>query len=118
MEERFTAILERFLTLPLDSLRTALVHASDLLAAELKADKVDAFLYQPESDSLRAVGTSTQPLSLAQRRAGLDVLPVANGGRAVEVFQTGEPHLGSNTAEDPGELIGIREKLGVRSQLA
>ena len=32
-------------------------------------------------------------LSARERRIGMDRLPLANGGRVVEVYQTGEPYL-------------------------
>lgn len=117
MEERFTAVLERLLAIPLESLQIALIEACDVVAKELSADKVDAFLYQPPNDTLVAIGTSTQPLSMKQRQHGLHILPVANGGRVVRVYATGEPYLDGHVDRDPDELLGIRETLAVRSQV-
>ena len=54
----------------------ALTHSCDVIAEALKADKVDAFLYDPAKDTLIALGSSTQPLSMLQRKLGLDLLPV------------------------------------------
>jgi hypothetical protein len=68
---RHLATLERLLAVP----------AADLEVAG--ADKVDAFLYDRSRDSLVALGSCNQPLSILQRRHGLDGLPVSNGGRTV-----------------------------------
>ena len=117
MEERLTAVLERLLAIPLESLQIALMEAADLIASELRADKVDAFLYQAGNDTLLAVGTSTQPLSMRQRQHGLHVLPISNGGKVVQVYQTGEPHLTGRLDRELDEVLGIRETLKVRSQV-
>lgn len=117
MEERFTLVLERLLAIPLESLEGALIEASDVVASELNVDKVDAFLHQPQTDTLVAVGTSTQPLSMKQRQHGLHVLQVANGGSVVRVWNTGEPHLCNRVDKDKDELLGVRETLAIRSEL-
>ena len=109
--------LERLLALPAADLKVSLGQASDIMAATLDADKVDAFLYDESRDSLVALGTSNQPLSLLQRQHGLDVLPLANGGRVVQVFQNGQTVLTGHLENDPEELPGIKETLRVRSQI-
>ena len=109
--------LERLLALPAADLKVSLGQASDIMAASLDADKVDAFLYDESRDSLVALGTSNQPLSLLQRQHGLDVLPLANGGRVVQVFQNGQTVLTGHLENDPEELPGIKETLRVRSQI-
>ena len=103
---------ESLLALPSTELPSTLIHACNLVASALRADKVDAFLFDPAKASLVAVGTSTQPLSGLQRRLGLDVLAVANGGRVVHVFQTGETFLTGALDRDHEELRGVREALG------
>jgi two-component system OmpR family sensor kinase len=110
--------LEQLLELSSADLGLALAQASDLVAAALKADKVDMFMYEPARDSLVALGSSHQPLSDLQRRHGLDVLPVSNGGRAVQAFQEARTFMSGHTDRDPEELRGIKEALGVRSTLA
>jgi signal transduction histidine kinase len=109
--------LQRLLEIPAADLKVALSQACDAVAAALNADKVDAFIYQPESDCLVALGSSTQPLSAKQRRHGLDVLHVSNGGRVVRVFQTGETYVTGHLEEDADELRGVREVLEVRSTI-
>jgi two-component system, OmpR family, sensor kinase len=114
---RLLDTLERLLTLPGADLKRTLSHATNLVAEATSADKVDAFLYDSTRDSLVAVGTSDQPLSAKQRRLGLDVLPVSNGGRVVDVYQTGRTFVTGRLDQDVDELRGIKEGLGVRSQI-
>lgn len=116
--QRLLDVLEQLLQLPGADLKATLLHVSDVIARVSGADKVDAFLYDPRRDSLVAVGSSTQPLSMLQRELGLDVLAVSNGGRVVQVFKTGETFFSGRLDEDPVELPGIREALKVRSHLA
>ena len=114
---RLLDTLERLLQSPAADLRIALSHAADAVAEALRADKVDAFLYEPSRDSLVAVGTSNQPLSGLQRRLGLDVLPLSNGGRVVHVFNTGATFVTGHLERDMEELRGVREGLRIRSKI-
>ena len=109
--------LEALLAFPASGLVSSLTHACNLVATALKADKVDAFLFDERKATLAAIGTSTQPLSDLQKRLGLDVLPVANGGRVVEVFQTGITFVTGHLENDTDELAGVRDALKVRSQI-
>jgi signal transduction histidine kinase len=116
--ERHLSTLQRLLEIPATDLKSALTHASDALAAAVRADKVDAFILDPARDSLVAVGTSTQPLSVLERQLGLDVLPLSNGGTTVDVFRGGRIFHSGNLVADEGELRGIREGLKVQSIVA
>jgi two-component system OmpR family sensor kinase len=109
--------LERLLALPAADLRVSLSEASDIIATALDADKVDAFLYEESRDSLVAVGTSNQPLSALEKKLGLDVLQLSNGGRVVQVFMTGQTFVTGHLQDDPTELRGVKEGLGVQSKL-
>jgi signal transduction histidine kinase len=109
--------LQRLLAIPAGDLHTALTHACNALAEAFSADKVDAFLYDESRDSLVALGASTQPLSNLQRSLGLDVLPVSNGGRVVGVYKTGKVFRTGDLQNDPDELRGIKEGLGIQSKL-
>lgn len=109
--------LERLLDIPSADLKTALTLACHAIALAMRADKVDAFLLDPSTSSLAAIGTSNQPLSQMQRKAGLDVLPIANGGRVVHVFETKAPFRTGRLTEDPGELKGVREVLEIDSKV-
>lgn len=109
--------LEHLLAIQATSLPAALTEASNVLAVTFQADKIDVFLYDEDKTSLIAVGTSETPMGRLQRQLGLHWLPVANGGRMVEVFQSGQPHHDGHVDEDREELRGIREALGVRSQM-
>jgi signal transduction histidine kinase len=117
LSERQLSLLEALLRLPAGDMKAALSHASDLLAKATCADKIDAFLYDADRDSLVAVGTSTQPLSARQKQLGLDVLPLSNGGRTVEVYQTGNTFVTGHLENDEEEVRGVREALNVRSEL-
>ncbi|HYN89603.1 MAG TPA: GAF domain-containing sensor histidine kinase, partial [Ardenticatenaceae bacterium] len=116
--ERRLATLERLLASRATDVKMALGEASDQVAAALDADKVDAFLYDPTVDTLLAVGTSFTPMGRRQHALGLNRLPISNGGRAVEVYQGGQPFRTGQADQDPIELPGIREELGVRSTIA
>jgi two-component system, OmpR family, sensor kinase len=115
--QRALDMLESLLQLPAGDLKATLTHVADLLAHATGADKVDAFLYDPARDSLVAIGTSTQPLSALERKLGLDVLPLANRGCAVHAFQSGKTFFTGNLEAEAGELVGVKEALGVRSTI-
>lgn len=114
---RLLETLERLLEVPAADLKVTLTAVCDVVARATGCDKVDAFLYDPARDSLYALGTSTQPLSSLQRKLGLDVLPVTNGGRVVQVFETGRTFVTGRLQDDPEELRGIKEGLKIRSKL-
>ncbi|HEX7053287.1 MAG TPA: GAF domain-containing sensor histidine kinase [Burkholderiales bacterium] len=117
LSQRLLDVLEQLLQIPGGDLRATLSRVSDVLARSSGADKVDAFLYDPGRDSLVAVGSSTQPMSQLQRQLGLDVLPLSNGGRAVEVYRTGKTFCSGRIEQDGAELPGIRDALKVRSEI-
>jgi two-component system OmpR family sensor kinase len=110
-------ILGRLLAIEVADLEMALTHSCNVIAEALKADKVDAFLYEPAKDTLIALGSSTQPLSILQRKIGLDMLPVSNGGRVVYVYQTGQTFVTGRLDEDPEELRGVKLGLKIRSKI-
>src|SRR5688572_7189004 len=115
--DRLLETLQRLLSIQTPELRPSLDQASDLVATALNADKVDVFLYEAESDSLVAMGTSDTEMGHAQHRAGLNRQPVANNGPAVAVFQTGEPYLNGAADQDPDQLKGMVRRLEVCSEL-
>jgi two-component system, OmpR family, sensor kinase len=115
--ERMMGLLEGLLRIQSGSLESTLAHACDLVAAATGADKIDAFLYDPARDSLVALGTSNQPLSALQRKLGLNVLQLSNGGQTVAVYKTGNTYFCNRVGEDTDELLGIKEALGVRSEI-
>ncbi len=114
----FLTTLERLLAIQATAVKPALDEASTLIAHALRADKVDTFLYDPATTSLVAVGTSTTPMGAKQHALGLDRMPLANGGRTVEVFQTGVLYHSGQVHTDQGELLGVRDGLGIRSAMA
>ncbi len=114
----FLTTLERLLAIQATAVKPALDEATTFIAHALRADKVDAFLYDPAITSLVAVGTSHTPMGAHQHALGLDRLPLANGGRTVEVFQIGVPYHSGQVDTDVGELLGVRDGLGIRSAMA
>jgi two-component system OmpR family sensor kinase len=115
--DRLLTTLQHLLGIQASELRPALDEASTRVNDALSADKVDVFLYEPESDSLVAMGTSATEMGHAQRRAGLHRQPIANNGPAVKVFQTGTPYLSGAADQDPDQLRGVVQRLKIRSEM-
>jgi DNA-binding NarL/FixJ family response regulator len=109
--------LEGLLALDALELQPTLNQASQVVAEALGADKVDVFLLDTAKATLAALGTSDTPMGRLQHAIGMDRLPLANGGRAVQVFENGESYLSDHADQDPEELRGITQGLGVRSQV-
>ncbi|CAA9262593.1 MAG: hypothetical protein AVDCRST_MAG26-2398 [uncultured Chloroflexia bacterium] len=114
---RLLTTLQGLLAIQATEASSALNQASDLVATTLDADKVDVFLYDASSDSLVALGTSNTPMGREQHAAGLERLAVSNRGKTVEVFETGLPYLTGHLDQDPDELPGVKERLGIRSAI-
>ena len=114
-QDRLLATLERLLELPATEVKVTLGQAAQLIAEVLAADKVDIFFHDNTNETLVALGTSDTPMGRKQKAIGLDRLPMANGGRVVEVFLTGISHLTGHADQDPKELPGIKVSLGIRS---
>ncbi|MCY1056348.1 GAF domain-containing sensor histidine kinase [Nannocystis sp. SCPEA4] len=110
--------LTRLLALPATTVEDTLKSVSNLVGSVLASDKVDAFLLEAASSTLVAVGTSDTATARKQKSLGLDRLPLANGGRTVEAFHSGEPYACNDVAADREELPGIREALQIRSTIA
>lgn len=94
-----------------------LSRCADLIGTATAAEKVDAFLYDPPSSSLVAVGTTHTELARLQRSLGLDRLPVANGDPMARVYETGDAYQHGHIDDDPRQPRGVVENLGVRSML-
>jgi signal transduction histidine kinase len=114
---RLLATLERLLAIDETDLHGALDRACHMVAEALRADKVDATLYDSTTESLIAAGTSHTPMGRKQHAIGMNRLPVANGGREVDVFLTGVPYATGRADQDPGQLRGMTEGLGIRSAI-
>src|SRR5215212_324976 len=114
-DDRLLDTLVRLHGIVLPELRPALGQAANLVAEALDAPKVDIFLHDVPSDSLVALGTSRTPMGRRQHQMGLHRLPLANGGRTVAVYLSGEPCLQRWADDDPEELRGVIDTLGVRS---
>lgn len=116
-ERPLLELLERLLALPALEVSGTLTAAATHVAAWLSCDKVDVFVLDQARTSLAALGTSETPLGQRQRELGLDVLPLANGGRLVDTFKTGSAFVTGRSDLDEAELIGIVRDLGVRSTM-
>ena len=116
-QHKLLLLPQQLLAMQATEVRAALDQASQLVVEACGADKVDVFLHDPSIDTLIAMGTSHTPLGDKQRAVGLDRLPLANGGRHVEVYLTGKPYYTGHAEEDSAVLLGIRETLQIRSLL-
>jgi DNA-binding CsgD family transcriptional regulator len=116
-EDRLLVMLERLLGLRPSDFRATFTEAASIIAETFGADKVDIFVYESDRNRLVALGTSRTRMGERQQALGLDVLPLANGGRAAWVFETGTPHMTGRADEDPEELRAVVEGLGVRSMV-
>jgi two-component system, OmpR family, sensor kinase len=114
---RLLATLEQLLAIEETDLHGALDRACHMVAEALRADKVDAALFDPSTETLVAAGTSHTPMGRKQHAIGMNRLPVANGGREVDVFLTGVPYATGQADQDPGQLRGMTEGLGIRSAI-
>jgi two-component system, OmpR family, sensor kinase len=116
-DSRLLETLHRILTLPGIELRPTLDSASTLISEAIDAEKVDVFIYEPEKDSLVALGTSETPMGRLEYQLGLDRFPRSNAGPLTRVFETGEAYFTGHAERDPTQPRGVVEGLGVRSQV-
>jgi signal transduction histidine kinase len=116
-EPQLLETLEELMACPGLELQTALHAATTRVAMALRCEKVDAFLLDEDSQTLRALGTSDTEMGHRQHALGLDKLPLANGGSTVRVFESGASHLENHADQDPEELRGLVEDLGIRALL-
>jgi len=116
---RLLETLERLLNIDGIELSTVLNRAAQQLAESLYADKVDIFLYEEESNSLVALGTSDTPMGRRQHALGLNRLPVVNRGRMVLTFQYDGTYITGHAEQDTEELVGItsQEGLNIHSEM-
>lgn len=115
---RHLRMLQALLALDVTSLEAAMQRAAHDLADALVADKVDVFVHDADRDELVAIGTSDTPMGRRQHELGLDRIPLAAGGRAVQVFQAGHGALIRFSDQDLDELPAVVRDLGVRSTVA
>ena len=115
--QQLLTTLEQLLNLQITDIDATLDQAAQILAEILAADKIDIFFYEPANNTLLARGNSDTPMSKRQQAIGLDRLPLANGGRVVETFQTGKTYLTGHADQDEGELPGLKSGLGVVSEI-
>lgn len=117
-QDRLLTTLESLLELLATDVNSILNQAALLVSRVLAAENAAAFLYDDATDALVALGTTDTPLRRQQHAAGMDRLLLVNGGRLVEVFQTGVPYLTGHADQDSEELVGMKVGLGVKSEIA
>lgn len=110
-------LLQKLLAIRPVGLRDSLYAGSSAIAELFSADKVDAMMFEESGASLVALATTGSPMAQRQREIGMDRQPIANGGRAAQVFTTGKSFLSDDVQNDPEELVGVKA-LGARSQMA
>ncbi|HXU62834.1 MAG TPA: HAMP domain-containing sensor histidine kinase [Polyangia bacterium] len=110
-------LMHKLLGIKPTGLRESLEAGSSAIADVFMAEKVDAMIFEEPGATLVARATAGSPMAQQQRQIGMDRQPVANGGRAAEVFTTGISFRSDDVQNDPKELTGVKA-LGVHSQMA
>lgn len=116
--DRLLTTLQRLLELPANDVVETMHKTAQLITQALGVEKIDVFLHDPESRSLIALGTSMTLMGNKEKLIGLDRLPLADGGRIVEVYLTGQPYWTGQAHRDPHELTGMTEDLDIKSEIA
>jgi len=116
-DDRLLETLQRLLRIHEPELRPALGQACTLISEVLGADKTDVFLFEAETDSLVAMGTSDTPMGRRQHQLGLNRQPLTNNGPSTMVFQTGESYLTGSAGQDPTSLPGVVGALGIKGEM-
>jgi signal transduction histidine kinase len=116
-QHKLLSTLEQLLALDGLHVKSTLDAATDRIAVALRADKVDAFVYDPSKETLVALGTSHTPMGIRQHQIGLHLLPIANGGPEAAIFVEGGHYHTGHAEQDPTIPPGMTRVLGVRSML-
>ena len=111
-------VLQALLAVEATELKGALEQASAMVGAAVGAEAVDVFLHEPSTDTLVIAGASHTPLGRRESEIGMDRLPITNGGRTVEVYESGDPYVTGCAERDPMVPGGFTDGLGVRSLAA
>jgi two-component system, OmpR family, sensor kinase len=117
-QDRLLTTLESLLELPATDVNSILNQAALLVSRVLAAENAAAFLYDDATNALVALGTSDTPMGRQEHASGMDRLLLVDGGRLVEVFQTGVPYLTGHADQDSEELVGMKIGQGVKSEIA
>jgi transcriptional regulator with XRE-family HTH domain len=107
--------LERLIAIDEIEPREVLRRASSMIAQVMSAERIDAFMFDLQSERLVAVDTSDTPMGRKQQELGLDKISIRLPSREAEVYESGEPYLTGHGEEDPEMTAGFVEQLGVRS---
>jgi two-component system OmpR family sensor kinase len=115
--DRLLLTLQHLLGLSAANVTETMQQVAQRVTQALGADKLDVFVYNPDSKSLIAVETSETPMGRQEKAIGLDRLPVDQGGRVAEVYRSGQPYWSGQVQQDAQELAGFREQLRVQSEM-
>lgn len=116
-QDELLSTLERLLELPTSTVHFLLDQAVQQAQKALAADLVALFFHDPSTDTLIARHVSDTPMGRQLRAIGMNRLPLANSGSAVEVFLSGVPFLTGHADQIPSEPPGFITALGVKSQM-
>lgn len=117
-QDRLLSTLERLLELPATDVNATLTQAAGLAAEVLDTEEVDIFFHHPANDTLVSFGSNDTVMSGRKKVFAGEGLPIASGGRIVEVFLTGISYLTGHTERNPAVPIGSAAATDIKSEIA
>ena len=115
-QARHTDLLLQLTSVPVSSMEEYLQQLASIINKELVVNKTDIMLFDEAHDQLVSVGLAGETMASAERRAGLDRLPIDPAGAIADVFNRGEPVLIDKAHEREDVEEGFK-KMGVNSIL-
>ncbi len=113
-EQRLTT-LEQLLAIRRLPLSVVVDRACLILQDVLDVDTANVYRYNAALNALVVESAFTTPMAHHQQAIGLDRLAISEGGRVVEVFQTGNPYHTGYAERDAAVRAGFTHDLGIRS---
>ncbi len=107
--------LEQLLAIRRLPLSVVIDRACLILQDVLDIDDANVYRYDDALNALIAESAFTTPMAHHQQALGLDRLAISEGGRVVEVFQTGNRYYTGHAEHDPQIRAGFTRDLGIRS---
>ncbi len=115
-QARHTDLLLQLTSVPVSSMEEYLQQLASIINKELVVNKTDIMLFDEAHDQLVSVGLAGETMASAERRVGLDRLPIEPAGAIADVFKRGEPVLIDKAHEREDVEEGFK-KMGVNSIL-
>lgn len=115
-QARHTDLLLQLTSVPVSSMEEYLQQLASIINKELVVNKTDIMLFDEAHEQLVSVGLAGETMASAERRAGLDRLPIDPAGAIADVFNRGEPVLIDKAPEREDVEEGFK-KMGVNSIL-